>query len=191
MVKFAEVAPLATVTVAGTVAAASLSLDRVTVRCAAVPAAGESRVTVPVEFVAPPGTLAGFRVTDTTCGSGATVSVALCVPPFSVALMLEVVVTPTTWLVTVKLAAVAPAATVTLAGTVAAAVLLLERLTVRCAAVPTAGAFKVTVAAEFFAPPGTLVGFNVTCETVGWLTVRTKCCTAFDPTPLLAVKVML
>ena len=59
-----------------------------------------------------------------------------------------------------KLAEVAPAATTTVAGTVAAAVLSLANVTVLCAAVPTAGTFSVTVAVEFVDPPTTLVGFK-------------------------------
>ena len=73
-----------------------------------------------------------------------------------------------------KFADVAPVATVTLAGTVAAAVLLLDSVTVLCAPVPVAGAFKVTVPTEFVAPPVTVVGFNVMDATTGKCTVRTK-----------------
>ena len=65
-VKLAEVAPAATVTVAGTVAAAVLSLDSVTVLSAVLPTAGAFNVTVPIEFVAPPGTLVGFKVREAT-----------------------------------------------------------------------------------------------------------------------------
>lgn len=63
----------------------------------------------------------------------------------------------------VNVAAVAPAATVTLAGTRAAAVLLLESTTMA----PPAGAaaLSVTVPVEEF-PPTTLVGFTVSDETV-------------------------
>ena len=53
--------------------------------------------------------------------------------------MLGVWMAVTTLLVTVKVAVVAPDATVTLAGTVAAAVLLLNSVTVRCAVEPAAG----------------------------------------------------
>ena len=62
---------------------------------------------------------------------------------------------------TVKVALVAPAGTVTLAGTVATVVLLLERLTTA----PPAGAapLSVTVPWEEF-PPATLVGFSVSEE---------------------------
>ena len=87
----------------------------------------------------------------------------------SVALIFAVLMAATVRLVTVKLADVAPAATVTVAGTLAAAVLLLDSVTVLCAAVPTAGAFSVTVPTELAAPPGTVVGFRVTIATVGIL----------------------
>jgi len=67
----------------------------------------------------------------------------------------------------VKVAVVAPAVTVTLAGTVAADVLLLDSVTVLCAAVPAAEALSVTVATEFAAPPSTEVGFSASDTTAG------------------------
>jgi hypothetical protein len=86
----------------------------------------------------------------------------------------------------VNVALVAPAATVTLAGTVAAAVLLLPSVT----AAPPAGAalLSITVPVEE-APPVTLAGFRVTEVTTaaGGFTVSVKLCEAFVPTPLLAV----
>lgn len=71
----------------------------------------------------------------------------------------------TALVVTVNVAAVAPAATVTLAGTRAAAVLLLESTTIA----PPAGAapLNVTVPVEDCTPPTTLVGFSVSEERVG------------------------
>jgi len=71
------VAPTATTTLAGTVAAAVLLLDSVTVLCAVVPAAGAFNVTVTTEFPDPPNTLAGFNVRDTTPARGVTVRGAL------------------------------------------------------------------------------------------------------------------
>ena len=70
--------------------------------------------------------------------------------------------------VTVKVAVVAPAATVTLAGGVAAA-LLLDKVTVS----PPVGAAlpKVTVPVDEL-PPVTEVGFIVREETTGGFTVR-------------------
>jgi len=65
---------------------------------------------------------------------------------------------------TVNVALVAPAATVTLEGTLAAAVLPLESAT--CAPPDGAAPLNVTVPVEEF-PPVTLVGFSVNEERVG------------------------
>src|SRR5260221_12759511 len=75
--------------------------------------------------------------------------------------MVTVVEAATALVLTVNVAVVAPAATVTLGGTVAAAVLLLESATVA----PPAGAARlsVTVPVEEF-PPVTLVGFSESDE---------------------------
>ena len=78
--------------------------------------------------------------------------------------MLTAVDVVTVRVVTVKVALVLPAGTVTLAGTVAAAVLPLVRVTT---APPVgAAALKVTVPVDV-APEVTDVGFNVTEDTVG------------------------
>ena len=70
----------------------------------------------------------------------------------------------TALVLTVNVALLAPAAIVTLAGTVAVDVLLLERET---AAPPvSAGPLSVTVPVEDCAPPVTLVGFRVSEERV-------------------------
>lgn len=66
---------------------------------------------------------------------------------------------------TVKVAVVAPAGTVTLEGTLAAAVLLLESVT--CAPPAGAGPLNVTVPVDDCAPPTTLMGFNASEERVG------------------------
>ena len=66
---------------------------------------------------------------------------------------------------TVKVALVAPAGTVTLEGTVAAPVLLLESRT--CAPPAGAGPLSVTVPVEDCTPPTTLVGFKVSEERLG------------------------
>jgi hypothetical protein len=145
-------------------------LDSVTVRCAAVPTAGAFSVTVAVELTDPPTTLVGFSVSDTTPGRGVTVRIAFPTPPFSVAEMVAVAVAAVMRLVAVKLADIAPFATVTVAGTVATAVLLHDRVTVLCAAVPAAGAFKVIVPMELVIPPGTLVGFKMSEITDNGLT---------------------
>jgi hypothetical protein len=71
--------------------------------------------------------------------------------------------------VTVNVALVAPAGTVTLSGTRAAIVLLLDRLTTT----PPAGAgpVNVTLPVDVPIPPTTLVGFSVSEERNGWITV--------------------
>ena len=77
---------------------------------------------------------------------------------------MTVVDAATALVLTVNVALVAPAATVTLDGTVAAAVLLLESATVA----PPAGAGPLNVTAPVEGvPPMTLVGFSVSDERVG------------------------
>jgi hypothetical protein len=78
----------------------------------------------------------------------------------------------TVLVVIVNVAVVAPAATVTLAGTVATEVRLLESVT----AIPPAGAgpFRVTVPVDGL-PPCTLVGLRVKDDIVGALTVKVAC----------------
>ena len=74
----------------------------------------------------------------------------------------------TTDVFTVKVTLLLPAGTVTLEGTLAAA-LLLESII--CAPPRGAGPLRVTVPVEDCTPPTTLVGFNVSEETVGGVTV--------------------
>jgi hypothetical protein len=100
--KLAAVAPAATVTLVGTVAAALL-LDSVT---AAPPAgAGAVKITVPVEGLPPP-TLAGFRDTAESFepDDGFTVTVALRVVPFNDAEIVAVFVALTEPTLTVNVA---------------------------------------------------------------------------------------
>ena len=75
--------------------------------------------------------------------------------------MVTVVDAATALVLTVKVALVTPAATVTLGGTLATVVLLLESAT--CAPPAGAGPLSVTVPVEGF-PPVTLVGFSASEE---------------------------
>ncbi len=79
--------------------------------------------------------------------------------------MLTVVDAATALVLTVNVALVAPAATATLDGTLAAAVLLLDSATTA----PPDGAapLSVTVPVEDCTPPTTLVGFTESEESVG------------------------
>ena len=81
----------------------------------------------------------------------------------------------TALVVTVKVALVAPAGTVTLAGTMATAVLLLERATTA----PPLGAapLRVTVPCEEL-PPVTLVGLSVNEDSARGSTVSEAVCVA-------------
>jgi hypothetical protein len=81
--------------------------------------------------------------------------------------MVAVVLTETAVVVTVKVAVVALAATVTLAGTVAAGLLLLSATTMPPGG---AGPLSVTVPVDGL-PPSTLVGFSLTEDNVAVVTV--------------------
>jgi len=162
-VKVALVAPAATVTEAGTVAAA---LPEVSATTWPPAGAGDARATVPVELV-PPVTVDGLTVMVTWLAAF-TVKLAEVEAPLRVAVMLPVWLVETVFVVTVKVALVAPAATVTVAGTVAAV-----RPEVRLTESPPVGAapVRVTVPVELV-PPVTEVGFKLTVESTGALTVR-------------------
>src|SRR3989442_15029071 len=97
--------------------------------------------------------------------AGVTASSAVLVTPQKLAEIVGEVDAVTDTVVTVNVALVAPAGTVTLptAGTLAAAGLLLERVT--SAPVAGAAALRVTVTTEEL-PPTTLVGFSARPETV-------------------------
>jgi len=168
-VKVALVAPLAKVTVDGTVAAAVLLLVSVTRRCVVVPAAGAVKVTVAVELAIPPRTLVGFSVMEATCG-GVRIRVSVLETPLLVAVMVTVVVDPTEMLVTVKVALVAPAGMVTLAGVVVDA-LLSDKVTTAPAA--SAGLSSVTVPVEERLPR-MLLGVISTLRSVGGLIVMVE-----------------
>lgn len=70
-------APAATITLEGTLAAAALLLDRV--NCAPPDGAAPLSVTVPVEVCAPPTTLVGFSVSEDSVGAGGSAGVTLSV----------------------------------------------------------------------------------------------------------------
>jgi hypothetical protein len=92
---------------------------------------------------------------------GVNVNVAVRLTPPNEAVIVTAVEAVTDFVVTVKLALVAPAATVTVAGTVAAAVLLLTSVTVA----PPEGAalVKVTMPCEEF-PPTSAAGLSASAE---------------------------
>lgn len=72
---------------------------------------------------------------------------------------------PTALVLTANVAFVAPAATITLEGTLATVVLLLDRMT--CAPPTGAGPLSVTAPVEDCPPPTTLVGLTLSDERVG------------------------
>jgi hypothetical protein len=98
------------------------------------------RVIVAFEEV-PPRTLVGLRLIETSAVAGATVSAADRVTPPDVAEMVTTATDVTAFVVTRNPTVVAPAGTVTLAGTAATAVLLLDSVTTA----PPAGAAALSV----------------------------------------------
>jgi len=153
----AVVDPAAIVTLAGTDADV-LVLESATDE----PPSGATplRVTVPVEL-APPVKLAGTRASAATTG-GLMVSTAICVAPPKAAEIVAVVTDATAVVITGNVELVAPAATVTLVGTIADA-LALDRATT---APPTgAGPLNVTVPVDV-APPIKLAGARASAATV-------------------------
>jgi hypothetical protein len=158
-VKMALVAPAGMVTLEGTVTTPVLLLERET-RTPPL-GAGALSVTVPEEGD-PPTTLVGLNESEVSVGPGrgcgVTVREAVCVKLPLDAEIVTGVELAEAMVVTWKAALVAPAATVTLGGTVAAEVLLLDNATT----VPPLGAelSRVTLPVEEF-PPLTLVGLSV------------------------------
>jgi hypothetical protein len=151
-VKLAAVAPAATVTVAGTVAAAVFVLVSVTM----VPpvGAGPFRVTVAVD-VPPPTTRVGDKARNRSDDPGSTVSTHDFWTDAYTPVIVTAVDEPCARVVIGKFAESVPSSTVTVAGTVATAVLELVRATMA----PPAGAgwVRVTVPVDEVAP-GTEVG---------------------------------
>jgi len=171
----ALVAPAGTITLAGVDAAALLSASVTT-----IPPVGAApfSVTVPVDVV-PPFTLAGLN--DTLERTGwVTVNVAVLVTVASSPEIVTETEVATGTVVIANVAFVAPARTVTLVGTVAAA-LLSESVTT----VPPTGAapLSFTVPVDE-TPPRTLVGVTDTEESAGGLIVRFV---VLDPVAIVAV----
>jgi hypothetical protein len=171
IVKVAVLAPAATVMFGGRLATAELLLESVTT----APAGGAKpvNVTVPVDL-APPTSVAGASVTVERA-AGLTLNAVVNVLPY-VAEMLTEVAPATPLVVMAKVAVEAPAVTVTLAGTCAADVLLLERVTK--APPEGAAAVSVTVPVELL-PPTTVFGLSVIDDNVtaaGGVTVKIAFC---------------
>ena len=115
---------------------------------------------------------------------GVTVSVALREMPFKVALMVVVICEETDIVLTVKFTTLAPAGTVTLAGTLAIALELVRLIVVGA----EAAALSVIVPCDEL-PPATLAGFKVNDDMVGALVaggVTVKIALLLDP-PKVAV----
>lgn len=133
----------------------------------------------------------GLTETLETAITGVTVSCAVTGVPLNVAVMFAVVTELGEVVVTVKLAVVAYAGTVTLAGTVAA-VLSLDSATT--APPVTAGLLKVTVPVDEL-PPGTLVGAKDTDEIVGLIVVTCSvpvvCVPLYEPVMFTKVLVLI
>lgn len=157
MLKVADVAFAATVTVAGTTADGALDRETTTPPTAA----GPVRPTVPVDPV-PQVTDVGLTDRLERAG-GLTVRAAVFVTVPAVAVIVAVVQVPTGMVVTVNDAVVAPAATVTLAGAVAAA-LLLVRLTAKP---PASAMLEIVTVPVVDAPPVRVAGESARLASAG------------------------
>jgi hypothetical protein len=147
--KVAEREPAGTDTEVGTPAAAGLPLASVTL----TPPLGAAvdRLTVAVDAV-PPSTSEEVMVTEVTAKGGKMFNTALRDESPREAVMVPVVAMVTTLVATGKLVAVAPPATVTCGGTLAADALLLDSVTLA----PPAGAAEESVRVPVIdAPPAT------------------------------------
>lgn len=157
--KDAFVAPTGMVTLGGTEATPGLLLERET---RAPPlGAGPLSVTTPTEGDGPT-TVLGLSVSEVRAGPpgggwGVTVSEAVCVKPELEAEMVTVVELVVVLVDTWNAASLDPAAIVTLAGTVATEVLLLDKA--KTSPPLGAGLLKVICPVEGF-PPLTLVGLS-------------------------------
>jgi hypothetical protein len=159
IVKSAEAAPPGTVTLEGTVALATFEVKPIVIPPGA---AGPLSVTVPVEGV-PPTTAVGDTVSPVSA-DGKIVSVAFAEEVPRPAVTVAEVDADTETVVIVKFANDWPWATITVAGTLAAA-LLLVKVTVT-PFIEATGPLRVTVPVEE-TPPLTVVGFKVNVETAG------------------------
>jgi len=181
MEKLALTALAATVTLAGTVATVVLLLDSVTM----APPAGAAvvNVTAPVDPV-PPTTLVGLTVTEERLGAaatGSTVNTAEREAPPKLPEIVTAVEAATDAVVAVKIALVAPAGTVTLAGTPTRVALLLPRLTVA----PAAGAAALSVAVPVEGvPPVTVEGLTASDERLRATSPNTNLVTKASPAKL-------
>ena len=139
IVNVTEVAPSGTVTVAGTVPIV-VELDA---RVTTAPPVGAARVSVTVPVTATPPVAAETFVVnvDSAAAGGVTVTVAVPLEPFVVAVIVTAVFAATVPAVIVNVAVFDPAGTVTLTGTVATPVL--DELSVTT--LPPTGAFVDSV----------------------------------------------
>jgi hypothetical protein len=155
--KIAVVAFAATVTLAGTCAAAVLLLERLTTTPPL--GAGLLSVTVAVDDV-PPRTGFGFSESEVTAATAVMVRFEDTVLPPYVADITTFVVPATTFVFTVNVAVVAPCGTVTVEeeSDVVAVSLVVSDI---CAPPVGAGPFRLTVAVEEV-PPTAVEGFKAT-----------------------------
>lgn len=158
-VNVAEVAPAATVTEVGTVAADVLEDDRVTTTPPV--GAASAMFTVPV-VETPPVTEEEANVTEVGCG-GVSASVAVAELPAVVAVIVADEFVPTALVVTLNVAEVAPEATVTEAGTVTEA---LDEVSVTTCPLAGAAALILTVPVSVVPfPPSIVDALKLTLET--------------------------